>query len=614
MRRTTLGPISSSQLNSMSSSQPSRIPVAKPAAGPSAGRQSMSSLAQRRESMKNRLPLGRSSMAASAGHRTHSIGKNGSMGSGRRSSTFGARGNRVMDPRPVADRSFMNNAIRLLVEYLSEHNYEHQINSHLLFKPMKKDFVYIMQFLFRQLDRNFEYSPKIEDDVATCFRQLKYPFPISKAALAAVGSPHSWPSLLAAISWMIELLKYDEIVQHDYEQGDEYDGDNFFEYLANSYEAFLNAKDDEYNMLEAQLIQKIDAKHDVIANETQAILEENDELRRQIEQAKKAPTLAHYNAKKRDLQHDREKLQDLVQKLEANKEHAGVVIHSTEQKIAKKQEEFQAIQVKIAQLQRRIDTQELTAEDLDRMVKERQRLQEQLQQAEVRYKELQSQHWQKETAISEMKDALEESVKRYMVTATRLKLFGKYGGGFDYGIAIDAHSGGVSAATALINHLKKNVVPNIYKFKKQRIERLDRLLDKSLELKAQVESTALQRENALEAVRNMENQERKMSEIMRREKDSMDLLLEQKAKAIEDVELELQHVKSEEELSAENVRAEAAYKETRDAYESMKAQCEQEIATRLHNISLAVSACIAFKENVEHVLSEGEAYAQRFAV
>ncbi|OQR94855.1 hypothetical protein ACHHYP_00902 [Achlya hypogyna] len=607
MRRTTLGPITSSQLNS--SHQPSRIPVAKP---PAVGRQSMTNL--RRESLKNRAPGGRNSIAVV--HRTTSVGKSGSIGSGRRSSTFGARGNRVMDPRPVADRSFMNNAIRLLVEYLSEHNYEHQINSHLLFKPMKKDFIFIMQFLFRQLDRNFEYSPKIEDDVAMCFRQLKYPFPISKAALAAVGSPHSWPSLLAAISWMIELLKYDESVQVEYETNDEFDaevGDKaFFEYLASSYEAFLSAKDDEYLMLENRLIQKMDAKNEIIMNETKAIQQENEDLRRQIEQAKKAPKLADYSAKKRDYQHDREKLQELVHKLEANKEHALLVIHSTEQKIVKKQEEYQAVQATISQLQRRIDTQELTAEDLDRMILERQRLQELLQQSEVRYKELQSQHWQKETAISEMKDTLEESVKRYMVTATRLKLFGKYSKGFDYAIAIDAHAGGVSAAQGLINHLKKNVAPNIYKFKKARIERLDRLLDKSLELKAQVESTALQRDAALEAVRNMETQERKMEETMRREKDTIDSLLEHKSKTIGDIELELERVKSVEELSAEAARAEAAWKEACDELETMKQQFEQEFTTRLHNISLAVSACIAFKENVQQCLSGAETYVQRY--
>ncbi len=33
---------------------------------------------------------------------------------------------------------------------------------------------------------------------------------ISKSALFAVGSPHSWPGVLAALTWLVELLDYEE--------------------------------------------------------------------------------------------------------------------------------------------------------------------------------------------------------------------------------------------------------------------------------------------------------------------------------------------------------------------------------------------------------------------
>jgi SMC interacting uncharacterized protein involved in chromosome segregation len=35
----------------------------------------------------------------------------------------------------------------------------------------------------------------------------RYPFPLSKTALVAVGSPHHWPPCLAALTWLIELIK-----------------------------------------------------------------------------------------------------------------------------------------------------------------------------------------------------------------------------------------------------------------------------------------------------------------------------------------------------------------------------------------------------------------------
>jgi hypothetical protein len=46
--------------------------------------------------------------------------------------------------------------------------------------------------------------------VPQLYKRLKYPFQISKSNLTAVGSPHTWPSLLAALTWLVELLNYQE--------------------------------------------------------------------------------------------------------------------------------------------------------------------------------------------------------------------------------------------------------------------------------------------------------------------------------------------------------------------------------------------------------------------
>ena len=42
------------------------------------------------------------------------------------------------------------------------------------------------------------------------FRQLRYPFQISKSALYAVGSQHTWPSLLTALTWLVQMYVYEE--------------------------------------------------------------------------------------------------------------------------------------------------------------------------------------------------------------------------------------------------------------------------------------------------------------------------------------------------------------------------------------------------------------------
>lgn len=61
--------------------------------------------------------------------------------------------------------------------------------------------------------RSMKTFGKIEDDVPLFFKRLNYPFAISKSALFAVGSPHSWPAVLAAMTWLVELLNYNAKVR-----------------------------------------------------------------------------------------------------------------------------------------------------------------------------------------------------------------------------------------------------------------------------------------------------------------------------------------------------------------------------------------------------------------
>ena len=45
------------------------------------------------------------------------------------------------------------------------------------------------------------------------FKAFQYPHSISKTSLSAVGSPHAWPQLLGALTWLVELLTYDAEVK-----------------------------------------------------------------------------------------------------------------------------------------------------------------------------------------------------------------------------------------------------------------------------------------------------------------------------------------------------------------------------------------------------------------
>ena len=69
-------------------------------------------------------------------------------------------------------------------------------------------FSIIFQHLYSCINRNFSMAnKKIEEEVPKILKSLKYPFTISKSAMFSIGSLHSWPPLLGALHWMVELIK-----------------------------------------------------------------------------------------------------------------------------------------------------------------------------------------------------------------------------------------------------------------------------------------------------------------------------------------------------------------------------------------------------------------------
>jgi len=116
-------------------------------------------------------------------------------------------GRKVEDPRPIRDKAYMSKSIRKLIIYLSEHGYDRSISSQILTSPTTKDFLAIISFLLANVDANFKFIGKFEDEIPSVLKLVGYPTTVGRSALTAIGNPTSWPQLLAALSWLTDLLK-----------------------------------------------------------------------------------------------------------------------------------------------------------------------------------------------------------------------------------------------------------------------------------------------------------------------------------------------------------------------------------------------------------------------
>lgn len=217
-RRTTLGPLSMSSLNSRSLSGSGRMSMGVMGSGsvldfqkPAAARMSLGPAST---SMMATTSARRSSISANQHLIQQQPRKSTSLSLNPRGSSLSSSA-RQTDPRNITDKQFIAASIRTLIEFLSQRAYDQPISPKILTKPTNKDYYMIVLFLFRQVDPNYALSGKLEDEIVSMFKFLNYPYPIAKSNISAVGSPHAWPNMLASIMWLIELLLYDEAVQSD---------------------------------------------------------------------------------------------------------------------------------------------------------------------------------------------------------------------------------------------------------------------------------------------------------------------------------------------------------------------------------------------------------------
>ena len=214
--------------------------------------------------------------------------------SGRRRSSIGGRQSIIPtvkpDPRPISDKAYQQDCIRQLHKFLSERGYGDNLAIKSLSRPSGKDFANIVTFMLRRIDPTFQDGTlKLEDEVAMNFKALGYPFAVSKTALVAAGSTHTWPTLLAALTWLMmrirsieELVSDDEDAEHpgsgEYESLQELEVKTdrcFYNFLGVAYSAFLKGDEQLHMDVTTRFAEGLARDDDYISGEIDLVTDQN---------------------------------------------------------------------------------------------------------------------------------------------------------------------------------------------------------------------------------------------------------------------------------------------------------------------------------------------------
>lgn len=237
------------------------------------------------------------------------------------------------DPRPVRDKTFQIGCTKNLLEFLIRVGYPHPISEKILAAPSSKDFQQIFKFLYGHLDPTFEFGKKFEEEVPGLLRGLRYPFAneISKSQLYAVGSMHAWPSLLAMLYWMVELIQCcDELNRQSTSDMMDVDGPSqqvnsaaekiFFEYLCKTYKVFL-AGSDNFESMVSELGGDFDRRNESVLSEAADLSKTVENLEIELNQmSKEEAPLAKAQREKGIYLSDIEKFKKFISHLHVKKQ------------------------------------------------------------------------------------------------------------------------------------------------------------------------------------------------------------------------------------------------------------------------------------------------------
>lgn len=252
------------------------------------------------------------------------------------------------DPRPLNDRSYMQNSAKQLISFVIERGYEHPISPKMLTSPSSKDFQLLFLFLVRRIDPTYAFIKRFEDEVPQLLRALAYPFSISKSALSAVGSPHTWPALLGVLTWLVNLLQYDEAYASSQNSGTALDPQSrreqiFSDNTVEAYVQFLRGAD-TFPQLDAELDAHFNGENQNREAEVEKLAADREQLAATLHTLKTQPSpLRLISEHKESLTTNINKFKLLIPSLV---EHANAV----RKLLAEKQAEIDRLDAQISEL------------------------------------------------------------------------------------------------------------------------------------------------------------------------------------------------------------------------------------------------------------------------
>ncbi|NXV59450.1 NDC80 protein, partial [Molothrus ater] len=495
--------------------------------------------------MKDRSTFGKLSMSkptsGASERKVSCFGNRASGAGGSRSSQYGVFGTeKIKDPRPLHDKAFIQQCIKKLCEFLVENAYAHNVSMKSLQSPSVKDFLKIFTFIYKFLCPSYELpDSKFEEEIPKVFKDLGYPFALSKSSMYTVGAPHTWPQIVAALVWLIDCVKLYNVIRENapsFDDRQSWGGETddgivhnklFMDYCVKCYDLFMKGRD-TFEELDAEVQSKLKDLFNIDPFQMESLAAENKRLQEEIARLEKEKesepdrrvTLRNV---KSSLQADVQKYQAYLANLESHISILDQKLESVNDEVETAEMEVEAMKQENARLRHILDNQKYSAADIERINHERNELQQTINKLTKELEAEEHQLWNEELKYARNKEAIEMQLAEYHKLARKLKLIpvsAENSKGHDFEIQFNPESG-----------------PNcLVKYRTQIKAPLMEIINETEEEISRATQRKITLEDTLEQVNVMLEDKKRSVKMLTEEAEKLDDLYQQKLKEIEEEE------------------------------------------------------------------------------
>ena len=471
-------------------------------------------------------------------------------------------------------------------------------------KPTSRSFFDIVTFLFRSIDPNLSFAGKPEVEVAQMFKRLRYPFQISRSSLCAIGAPHSWPSLLAALAWLVELLGYMEDAEGPEAARTQEDDGAFFDYVAKSYDCFLKGDDAQCDVLEEELLRSFAEQDEHMAARHEELRRGNHEMLNERDRLQALPSPTEELERRKALQKaDAEKFRQLISKLHGHKGHILNTMTERRAELNAKTRELRVVESECAELEAQIELQPVGKEDAERMAQQRAALADTLQRLEGRREAATAEAVEDEAAAARKLGDVEEALLHYHTAADRLELIpstAKRAEGIRFEAALDKAAG---APGQMINvDLKGRIHPHLEHIRARYAGRLREAGAELAELQGKQRQTDETVGECKATIAALQADCDRMGDRYKESKDAVDA--EVSAKETEAREMHDFVLQRRQSADTSLAQSEAQFRAKQAEYEEVRTECLREEEALNAEVAGGLEALIAHKLHIQQTLKK----------